>query len=73
MPKPSQSFLKPKRVTTPYTVRLPDSTLTQLRSVQARAEEEAKHLEFDVAEVIDTAILDAVQSACAELDRLKGS
>ena len=73
MPRSVSSILKPKPVTTTLSVRIAESTVVDLRALEARVEQEAAHLKFDVGDVIEGALREAIESATAELDRLKES
>lgn len=71
MPRSVSSVLKPKPVTTTLSVRIPEATVVDLRALEARVEQEAPHLKFDVGDVIEVALREAIESATAELDRIK--
>jgi len=73
MPKSTLSILKPRAVTAPLTLRLPQSTVSDLQALQKRLKSEAPQLRFDVGEIVEAALREALDSARAELDRLKDS
>ena len=73
MAKSSLSVLKLRPATAPMTIRVSQTTLTDLKALQARLKSEGRHFKFEVGDVLEAALKEAIIAAVGELDRLKES